>query len=264
MTPLLRSIAVFVLILCGPFLADAGLIVTVDDTIITEDYTMPPLHYDAKSDTTWSYTLMGQPTTSAIGYNLSVTNSGMMFSNEFHFTIFKLIDPISQGASAEVNNHMAGGGTIADFPFSHQALSLPNRPVDPDSDGITEMITASIAYVDPGGSLEDQYAQAQGNLFNLGPNLAEGYTIEPGGASSYGYSENPPYETIPQPGPDGWNWLQVDIYFSLTGGGPNGGNNAHMNGASEIYVTPVPVPPCVGLLGSGLLFLAGLRKRWSF
>jgi hypothetical protein len=172
---------------------------------------------------------------------------------------------ISSNASADplisyglaVNDFGAPSSFAFSFSISVIAGELPAMPTVVNSSivgGLTDYTGdgVSITAINPTGLVQNNNLQGVAFTWSVGPSVSFG----PGGQGSlYAYG---PYIFGPSAGPSGpyVGTFTTNVEFSLSGGS----DIAVLTGSCSINPAPIPLPPTVLLLGSGLLGLVGFRR----
>ena len=164
----------------------------------------------------------------------------MNFSFTFGTPVVPLVGP-NNTVKSSFSGSFTDNGPTPDGVVTVTALP-PGVPVD--GDGTTEM----------------QVTTVSGPMTNIGMDLGPTFSWSGAPGSSGGLTG---YNQGPAPGPNGtWTGLQIDLTFSLS---PwdivTTWDIVTMNGRSEI--NPVPIPGAVWMLGSGLLGVAGIRRKYN-
>jgi hypothetical protein len=163
----------------------------------------------------------------AISYGIAVTDFGAPSSFAFVFSIAVSAGELPAMPTV-VNSSIVGG--LTDFTGDGVAITATN----------------------PSGLIQDNYLQGVAFTWSVGPSASFGPGT-PGSLYTYGA-----YTFGPSAGPSGpySGAFFTALAFSLSGGG----DIAALTGSCTINPAPIPVPPAVLLLGSGLLGLVGFRR----
>lgn len=173
-----------------------------------------------------------------INYAIAVRNYTLSPMN-FSFSFSTVIDPVSDPSivKSSFGGAVTAGEASAPYGVTLTALDPSHGVIDGDL--ITEMHVATVS--NNGGT----------TLTNMGLDLGPDFS----------YSDSDMTKIIgalneqgngPSGGP--WNHLQIDLNFSLSPG-----DLAVLTGRADINA--VPIPSAIWLLGSGLIGLAGFRKK---
>jgi hypothetical protein len=216
-------------------------------------------------------------TTSAMAFGVTISSGGESFNLGYSqvgdsFVIpeqtinFSGGDKVTITGQASADPTISYGLAVVDigapsiFGFSFGipvgAGELPALPTVINSSivgGLTDFIGDGVAITatNPNGLVQDNYLDGVAFTWSVGPSASFG-SGDPGSLYAYG-----PYIFGPSAGPAGpyTGTFISTANFSLSGGG----DIAALTGFCSI--NPVPLPPTLLLLGSGLVGLIGFRVR---
>lgn len=181
-----------------------------------------------------------------INYSLAVENTSGGDLN-FSFTYTLVFNPPIND-SVLVDSTFQGGFTDGGDNDIHVNYLDPGVPED---GSVTEMHVVNISH--NGGA----------TLYNVGMDLGV-LPASGSGGGSFGYSEAGPQLIGPPPAGQSWNFLRIDVNFTLSGEGDDTGDILTASGSADVLdANPgqVPVPAALWLFGSGLFGLAALRGK---